>query len=361
MLGRSIDLADLTHIFITHGHIDHVCGSGAFIHDAESNNHPRPDVIGHENVVKRFRRYNFTDGYNTLINLRQTSQVRDRVSLGSGEVSFLDKSVAWPNIPYSDRFSIKIGELTFNLYHAKGETDDHTWLYIPEKKTICAGDFFIWRFPNAGNPQKAQRYPLEWCQTLREMAGIGAEYFVPAHGWPIRGVERIRKVCLETADVLDKLVHDTIEMMNRGYRLNEIIHAVKVSEDYLAKPFLYPQYDEPEFIINNIWRLYGGWYDGNPANLKPARDTELAAEISEISGGAEELASQAKKVAERGDLRLACHLVEMAYMAEPENKKINRLRAEIYGRRKETETSLMARAIFHQAEMNSRKIAEKNE
>ena len=48
-------------------------------------------------------------------------------------------------------------------------------------------------------------------------------------------------------------------------------------------------------------------------------------------------------------------------MAEPENKNINRLRAEIYGRRRETETSLMARAIFHQAEMNSRKIDEKNE
>ena len=22
-------------------------------------------------------------------------------------------------------------------------------------------------------------------------------------------------------------------------------------------------YDEPEFIVRNIWRLYGGWYDGN--------------------------------------------------------------------------------------------------
>ena len=31
-------------------------------------------------------------------------------------------------------------------------------------------------------------------------------------------------------------------------------------------------YDEPEFIIHNIWRLYGGWYDGNPSRLKPAPD-----------------------------------------------------------------------------------------
>jgi len=25
------------------------------------------------------------------------------------------------------------------------------------------------------------------------------------------------------------------------------------------------QYDDPEFVVHNIWRLYGGWYDGNPA------------------------------------------------------------------------------------------------
>ena len=31
-----------------------------------------------------------------------------------------------------------------------------------------------------------------------------------------------------------------------------------------------------EFIIRNIWRLYGGWYDGQPANLKPPSDAHMA-------------------------------------------------------------------------------------
>ena len=29
-------------------------------------------------------------------------------------------------------------------------------------------------------------------------------------------------------------------------------------------------------IVRNIWRLYGGWYDGNPARLKPAPDEALS-------------------------------------------------------------------------------------
>jgi alkyl sulfatase BDS1-like metallo-beta-lactamase superfamily hydrolase len=124
---------------------------------------------------------------------------------------------------------------------------------------------------------------------------------------------------------------------------------------------LLPQYDEPEFVVNNIWRLYGGWYDGNPANLKPARDRDLALEIADIAGGAEALASRALNASTKGDLRLACHLIEMAAIAEPENKTVHGIRADIYGQRKNAETSLMSRGIFHQVEMNSKKISEKSE
>ena len=345
-------------LIYTHGHVDHVGGSGDFWDDAKSKNHSLRNIIGHENVLRRFERYRFTDGFNKVINLRQMSQAPNLDLAESGEALFLDKSVLFPNITYSNHFSIKIGELTFDLHHAKGETDDHTWVWIPERRVICPGDLFIWVFPNAGNPQKVQRYPLEWVQALREMAGMGAEYCLPSHGWPIKGKERIRNAFLEVADALDKLVNDTLEMMNSGATLNEIIHNVKVDKQTLSKGHLTPIYDEPEFIVNNIWRLYGGWYDGNPANLKPAKDTVLAAEIATLAGGPEALALRAEKVAESSELRLACHLIEMAYLADPKNRKVNSIRSEVYRRRRESETSLMARGIFGQAESQSKRIAE---
>lgn len=34
----------------THGHADHVGGSGAFVADAESRGHARPNFVGHVNV-----------------------------------------------------------------------------------------------------------------------------------------------------------------------------------------------------------------------------------------------------------------------------------------------------------------------
>jgi len=99
-----------------------------------------------------------------------------------------------------------------------------------------------------------------------------------------------------------------------------------------------PVYDEPEFIVRNLYRLYGGWWDGNPAHLKPARDVELAS----LAGGAAALAARAEATA---DLRLACELVELAYLAAPDDAAIAASRAAIYTARAASERSLMARGV----------------
>ena len=144
-------------------------------------------------------------------------------------------------------------------------------------------------------------------------------------------------------------------MMNAGATLNEIIHTVKVPEEITSKPFLVPRYDDPEFIVNNIWRLYGGWYDGDPANLKPARTDQLAGEYATLAGGAINLAKRAQSLAESNELRLACHLVEMASLSEPENVEIHQIRTFVYDQRRQVETSLMAKGIYRNAALDSQK------
>jgi alkyl sulfatase BDS1-like metallo-beta-lactamase superfamily hydrolase len=249
--------------------------------------------------------------------------------------------------------SLNVGGLAVELHHAKGETDDHTWAWVPKHNAICAGDFFIWNFPNAGNPQKVQRYPREWAAALRDMASRDAELFLPAHGLPIGGRDRIRRVLTEVADTLDKLVGETIALMNQGARLNDIVHSVKVDPAALEKPYLRPLYDEPEFVVRNIWRLYGGWYDGNPANLKPAQDAMLGAEIASLAGGAMKLAERARELAETQP-RVACHLAELAAFAAPDDKRVHELRAEVFQLRRDSETSLMAKGIFGSAANESK-------
>lgn len=331
----------------THGHVDHVGGCGAFLADAGSK---APRILGHENVAKRMQRYRRTNGYNLIINARQFVGVGRRgYSIGKPSGHFLPEDSRPPDISYTKQMQYSVGGLDIELRHARGETDDHTWAWIPEHKAICAGDFFIWNFPNAGNPQKAQRYPLEWAEALRDMANMGAELFLPAHGLPIAGSERIARVLVEVAEVLEGLVGNTLDLMNQGASLNDAIHSVKVAQEILDRPWLRPAYDEPEFVVRNIWRQYGGWYDGNPAELKPAKSECLAREIAELSGGAARLAERAEALFESGEFRLACHLVEYATIAEPKDPALQALRARIYQGRAAQESSLMAKGIFRSA------------
>lgn len=340
-------------IVYTHGHVDHVGGCGAFIADAADAKQPRPCVCGHANVARRFERYNLTNGYNSIINERQFGQFRRGGYDISSETQFLPKTSPAPDTTYHDTLALKAGGLEIELHHAKGETDDHTWAWIPKHKAICAGDFFIWNFPNAGNPQKVQRYPREWAAALREMARRDAELFLPAHGLPIGGAARIKKVLNEVAGALEKLVAETIALMNQGARLNDIVHSVKVDPAELEKPYLRPLYDEPEFVVRNIWRLYGGWYDGNPAHLKPAKEAALAGEIAALAGGAFKLAQRARALA-GSDPRVACHLAELAALAAPDDKRVHELRADVFQIRRDGETSLMAKGIFGSAANESR-------
>jgi alkyl sulfatase BDS1-like metallo-beta-lactamase superfamily hydrolase len=262
-----------------------------------------------------------------------------------------------PDVTYRESLALTVGELDLELHHARGETDDHTYTWIPSRRTVCVGDLLIWVFPNAGNPQKVQRYPLEWAEALRTVAELDAELLLPAHGLPIAGRARIARVIDDVASALEGLVRDTLEMMNAGARLDDIIHTVRVSPDLLAKPYLAPTYDEPEFVVRNVWRMYGGWYDGNPSRLKPPPDAVVARETAALAGGVAALVTRARERAAEGDLRLACHLVELAVQADPEDRDAHLARADIYAQRRHDEHSLMAKGIFGHAARESARRA----
>ena len=348
---------DPVHTLVyTHGHLDHVGGSGAFARDAVDRGHARPRVVGHTGVAERFARYRLTDGYNRLINARQFGGVRSIAGMGRETGTFLPADVMETDLTYEDRMTLEVGGLELDMRYARAETDDHTWTWIPARSMIAAGDLVIWNFPNCGNPQKVQRYAVEWAQALREMAAVGAELLVPAHGLPIGGRERIREVLEITAGVLEKLVADVIDAMNSGATLDDIVHGVRVDPEKLELPYLRPLYDEPEFAIRGIWRRYGGWWDGNPAHLKPAPEANVAAEVASLAGGAEALANRAAELAEGGDFRLACELVEWAARAEPESATVHLTRAAIYERRRRTESSLMAKGIYKGAVRESEAV-----
>jgi alkyl sulfatase BDS1-like metallo-beta-lactamase superfamily hydrolase len=339
--------APLREAVYSHHHIDHIFGTARFEAEAAGRGWPRPTVYGHELVPDHFRRYERTTGWNTAINQRQ-------FGLPVDSFRFPDR-FRYPDVTYRDQLTFRRGGLTFELRHARGETDDATWTWVPELKILHPGDLFIWAVPNAGNPQKVQRYVGDWAVALREMAACEPELLLSGHGLPIFGADRVVAALTATAELLDSLEEQTVGLMNRGVTLDRVLHEVEVPAHLRDLPYLRPVYDHPQFIVRNVWRRFGGWHDGEPDHLLPAPRDQQAREWVTLAGGVGPVLARARALADEGDLRMACHLVEHAVVAEPTSAEAHEVRADIYARRAGEQESSMARNILDHAAHASRR------
>ncbi|WP_254832886.1 alkyl sulfatase dimerization domain-containing protein [Haloglomus salinum] len=333
-------------VIYTHGHVDHAYGLEPFLVDGQAP----PTVIANEAMADRFDRYAQTKQYNEVINGRQFSA--DPEAADSHDL--MDEGMfEWPEHPpttwYSDDLTVTVGDTTFELHHARGETDDATWLYCPDRDVLCSGDLVTASAPNAGNPQKVQRYPWDWADALREMAALDPATLLPGHGQPaVDDPEAIERRLLGCADYLDTVVDRTLEALNDGAPPHvDIVRDIDLPEP--EEPWLQSEYDCGEFIARNVIRYYGGWWTGRPSELKPARRDALAAEIADLVGDAETLATRAEALIEEGEGRLACHLADYALEAAPEDEAVQTAVANVYEERAAAAEDMMSANIFASA------------
>lgn len=331
--------APVEAVVYTHGHVDHVTGAGVIERHADERGDRRPRIIGHDLIVPRFDRYKLTAAHNDHINQVQ-------FNLPPEVRPFTDAEWTYPTVTYSRDMDTKVGGLTFELHHSRGETDDETWVWCPEERTLCTGDTFVWCSPNAGNPYKVQRYAKEWADALEQMAALRPAHLLPGHGPAINDEGTIEDALLSTAHFLRTIHDQVVGGMNKGKLLEDIIRDLEWPAT--DRPWLQPIYDHPEFIARNVFRLYGGWWDGNAATMLPAHSSEVMGALIDAVG-ATPILDRAKAARDAGDLRLACHLVDFVRRGDPSNREGWELWRDLFTARAVQEESLMARGAFKAA------------
>src|SRR5215471_570156 len=207
-----------TAIF-THGHLDHAYGLKFFLLPDQ----PRPRIVAQRAIIDRFSRYERTAGLNAGINARQ---------FGPGPIAdpaTFRPPALMPDLLFDERLVFSAGDVTFEVFYCRGETDDACWVWCPERRVVCSGDLVINAVPNAGNPQKVQRYPWDWANGLRAIAACDALSLCPGHGGPVvQDSAKVKRLVLETADYLDSIVCQTLAALNDGAPPHiDIVHRVK--------------------------------------------------------------------------------------------------------------------------------------
>jgi len=321
----------IRYVVYSHGHIDHVGGCQALA--AEDT-----VVVAHALVVDRLRKYEAMAPHNARINALQFhAPVPPDAFHG----------FRYPDVTYYDRYSFTLGGRRFDLYHARGETDDATFVHVPDAGVVFAGDLLISVFPNVGNPFKVVRYEREWAEALEQILGLGPQVVCPGHGpSPYVGREQIREALSHNIEALRFLHQEVVRRLNEGQPLDQMVAEVRLPPHLAQSPYLRQLYSRVEFAVINIWRRYNGWYDGDPADLIPQPRWELAAILRALVGDDAKFLARAEALLAEGRPLMALALLQFLLRADPNHRQARALRARILERLYQEDECLMSRNLW---------------
>ena len=317
------------YVIYTHGHRDHVGGSSVFVDD-------HPEFIAQRLLSLRLEKYEILQEHH------------HRIASIQFNLPFDPKRklppIIQPTTTFDESMEFKLGDKTFELYHAFAETDDATWVYVPEIKTVFVGDLIIAGYPNIGNPWKPTRFALPWARALEDVRTKDAELLIAHGGRAVyQGKEEVKELLDVNIEGIYAIHDQVVECINKDMPVDEMIHAVKLPDHLKNHKALQFLYSRPEFAVYNIYRWYHGYFDHNPAHLLPRPDKEVNTEIFNLIGDADAILKRAGELFDQGQAQLALQVLDVLFKQEPENIEARKLHLTILEKLCEEDYCLMSR------------------
>ena len=318
-------------IIYTHNHLDHVGGATIFYDEF------KPEIYAQENIT--YNLDNITTTIRPIIFERSARQFgiplpeNEIIHQGIGGFLEIDSSsvlgIVRPSILFDDKLTLEIDNLTFELVHVPGETDDHLYVYIPEKEAVMVGDNFYRSFANLYAIRGTKfRNPMEWVRSLDKIRTLDAMYLVPSHSRPISGNENVKKALTDYRDGIQYLHDQTIRNINKGLTPDEIVQKVKLPEHLANSPYLKPFYGSLSSYIRSTFSGYLGWFSGNITDLHPLSPKERANKISNLASKQVKLIDEVKLAISNREYQWALELTDMILAIDPEDKDAKNLKAD---------------------------------
>ncbi|MEY2776184.1 MAG: hypothetical protein RLY30_282 [Pseudomonadota bacterium] len=302
-------------IIFTHYHADHAFGAWPLM---ESERRPR--VIAQDRFIEQLEYDMKTYG---LI-ARNNNQFLEDVPRHWGDA-------IRPTQTFDKQLTLSIGGITFNLHHAKGETEDHLWVHIPSLNLVISGDLFQDFLPNAGNGRRRVRFAADWAQALRAIVASRPDLLLPMHGPPVKGGQEISHRLTRQAEMLESIVEQVLNGLNAGQRQDLVVDAVQLPERFIHDHDARELYVTAKDIARMVIKEHSGWWDDIPSNWNPPPLKRQAEEIIRLAGGIDAAIIHAQKLAEQ-DTSLAIRFADWIWLAHPENKEVIRASLTLYGR-----------------------------
>ena len=292
-------------IVFSHGHQRYNLSAREWMLAAVQRDGRVPRVIAHENVVRRQHRYLESQGLQNRVIERQFRYPRG--TFDGRTFEFMA-----PTETFDSSLTINTPDRTIDVVWAPSETDDAIAVWLREDRILYGGPACIPFLPNVGSPQRPLRDPVRWADTLDRLATYPAEMLIREFGPPLHGREAIQEYLSSTSTALRWFHTTAVELMNQGYNSHEIVNMVEYPAEIFDKPWLADGYTSRAHVLRDVYRTqFGWWEDQNPTSLNPAHPADVAREIRAAIAEPTAVISHARALAERGEVRVALHVIDL--------------------------------------------------
>ncbi|AQZ96474.1 MBL fold metallo-hydrolase [Halopseudomonas phragmitis] len=334
---REISDKKVHSIIITHHHADHAYGAWSIIEAGDN-----PEIITTSDYM-----------YEMYLDTKLASHTL--VGLNNQHPANVPRSVndvLQPTITFNGEMEYIVGETTFNLYSARGETADHLWVHVPMHDLVVSADLWQPFLPNAGNGKRRQRYVGDWAAALRSMISLKPNVLLPMHGPVMLGFEEIEDKLSATALVFESAVDQVTEGLNSGLRRDQIVEKMQMPNELAGRPDMAETYNRFSDIGKTVFKEYNGWWDGVPSNFSQPDYSSKASALAEMSGGRNEFLGIVRSVAD-SDIKLASYFADIVYYAWPEDSAVLNLALDVYAKRITPDVPTQELTIYlsHMAEL----------
>jgi alkyl sulfatase BDS1-like metallo-beta-lactamase superfamily hydrolase len=206
--------------------------------------------------------------------------------------------------------------------------------YIPGMKALWMAENVIASLHNIYTLRGAPvRDPLRWSKYIAQALyrfGLEADVMFASHHWPRWGNDRIQEVLRGQRDLYAHMNNQVMHLANQGVTINEIHNVYELPKSLQNKWFCRGYHGSPQHNSRGVVQRYLGFWDCNPTNLIPLRQSESAHLFVEMMGGADKILERGRALHDEGMYLLASEILNKLVQAEPHNKPAKDLLADVF-------------------------------
>ncbi len=201
-----------------------------------------------------------------------------------------------------------IAGLRVHLLPAPSDATDSVTIWFPELELAVNNLLWPAFFNIFAIRGEEYRDPRILLGGLDELAQLGANHLIGAHGPPLEGKDEIAATITNYRDGIQYLWDQTVRGANLGLTLDELIAFVQLPEHFHDHFTTQQLYGVAEHHVRQIYTGLFGWFDEDESKLFPTPAPERAGKLIDGFGGKASVRAAIDRALDDHDFRWAIEM-----------------------------------------------------